>query len=158
MVCAVVGCDSPAQAKGYCWMHFGRWRRNGDPLASGKHGGHNKGIARPAEANVPDPAPLRAVRLQLQASREDGAPFARAWREAVGGSLLIDETWADALGQTRDAWRSAYCRTGEVFRLDVLCLEPEARQLRRSAPPLTLTGARHDGPSELELVVLPWCN
>ena len=44
MVCAVAGCDSPAQQKQMCWVHFGRWRRNGDPLVGGQHGGSRSPI------------------------------------------------------------------------------------------------------------------
>jgi len=39
VACAVAGCDEPARAKGLCWQHYGRLRRNGDLLASGQHGG-----------------------------------------------------------------------------------------------------------------------
>lgn len=33
--CTVDGCADVAQAKGMCWSHYHRWRRHGDPLASG---------------------------------------------------------------------------------------------------------------------------
>jgi len=151
VLCAAAGCDSPAKSKGYCWMHFGRFRRNGDPLASGKHGGHNKGIGPPV--NVPDPAPLQAVRVKLQASRSAGVPFAEAWRDAIAG---LDE-WSDALEQTRKAWRSAYNldRTDRQ-PFDALRLEP--KDIRRSGPPVVAFGQRHDGPCELEPLIVPWCN
>ena len=141
-------------------MHFGRFRRNGDPLASGKHGGHNKGIGPPVI--VPDPAPLQAVRVKLQASREDGVPFSTAWREAIAGldETGLDETWSDALKQTRKAWRSAYNLERTARQpFDALRLEQlEASDMRRSGPPVVLYGARHDGPCELEPLIVPWCN
>lgn len=31
MTCAVDGCDRPSRARGWCGMHWQRWRRNGDP-------------------------------------------------------------------------------------------------------------------------------
>jgi 5-methylcytosine-specific restriction endonuclease McrA len=32
--CTIDDCDKEAKApKGWCWLHYGRWRRNGDPLA-----------------------------------------------------------------------------------------------------------------------------
>jgi len=152
MVCAVAGCDSPAQQKAMCWMHFGRWRRNGDPLAKGKRD-HSTGVAKLQEA--PDPAPLHAVRLSLEASRLAGVPFPAAWREATAA---VPAEWTDALLATECGWRAAYLRTGEVFPLDALRFEPEAGKIRHSAPPVISTDARHDRPSALERVVVPWCN
>lgn len=34
--CAVEGCEQPAQTRGWCGMHYARWRRNGNPEKS-KH-------------------------------------------------------------------------------------------------------------------------
>lgn len=31
-ICSVDTCDKPVRQQGFCSMHFGRWRRNGDPL------------------------------------------------------------------------------------------------------------------------------
>ncbi|TGP24699.1 hypothetical protein EN827_30835 [Mesorhizobium sp. M1D.F.Ca.ET.184.01.1.1] len=31
--CAIDGCAKPARGRGWCLAHYGRWRRNGDPLA-----------------------------------------------------------------------------------------------------------------------------
>jgi len=153
MLCFVAGCDSDAKSKGVCWQHYGRWRRNGDPLASGQHGGSRTAGA--GALNVPDPAPLQAFRLELEASRAAGAPFAPAWREATAAA---PDEWSEALAATRSAWRSGYLRTGRTFPLEALRLEPEASDMRRSAPPVTVYGARHDGPCELEPLVVPWCN
>lgn len=39
--CAVEGCDRPGvAARGYCSLHYQRWRRHGDPegIASNPHG------------------------------------------------------------------------------------------------------------------------
>ena len=32
MTCAVGGCDRPARSRGWCNMHFQRWKRTGDPV------------------------------------------------------------------------------------------------------------------------------
>lgn len=34
MRCAVPGCARPYAAKGYCHLHYNRWRRHGDPLTA----------------------------------------------------------------------------------------------------------------------------
>lgn len=31
-ICSVEGCDLPHDARGWCRVHYGRWRRHGDPL------------------------------------------------------------------------------------------------------------------------------
>lgn len=31
-LCTVEGCDREARARGWCMMHYDRWRKNGDPL------------------------------------------------------------------------------------------------------------------------------
>lgn len=35
MSCSVVGCDRPAKARGWCHLHYRRWREHGDPLTVG---------------------------------------------------------------------------------------------------------------------------
>lgn len=30
-VCTIEGCGKPLEARGWCRLHYGRWRRNGDP-------------------------------------------------------------------------------------------------------------------------------
>jgi len=166
MACAVTGCEDPAKSNGMCWRHYGRWRRNGDPLGRGQHGGHNKGRARPPSANVPDSEPLRVLRSELQQRRAQGVAFAEAWQSAVAIALdglpdLDLAGWREVLAGHRAIWQAAYERQ-PLDALDALQAlderdEPEPDH-RRSAPPLVLTGARHDGASELEPVVVPWCS
>lgn len=43
--CSVVGCDADAKCKGWCWLHFGRWRRNGDPELRLRHDNAGKACA-----------------------------------------------------------------------------------------------------------------
>jgi len=104
---------------------------------------------------VADPAALRAVRLSLEASRANGVSFPAAWREATSD---VPAEWSDALHETERAWRAAYLRTDDVFPLDALRFEPETGGIRRSAPPVISTDARHDRPSKLDRVEVPWCN
>jgi hypothetical protein len=33
--CTIPGCPNPSNARQLCTMHYGRWRRHGDPLAGG---------------------------------------------------------------------------------------------------------------------------
>ena len=32
-ICIIDGCDNATAARGWCWKHYGRWRRHGDPFA-----------------------------------------------------------------------------------------------------------------------------
>lgn len=32
-ICSIPDCDKPAKQKGWCWSHYARWHRHGDPLA-----------------------------------------------------------------------------------------------------------------------------
>jgi hypothetical protein len=152
-VCAIQGCTDGAQAKGLCWMHYGRQRRNGDPLASGQHGGRRDEQVRPGVP--PDPAPLVALRLELQRTRADDRPFAVAWREALATVPAGD--WTAVLNKHRAVWRAAYYRAGPAFALSAL--EEAWRPGGRSGAPVVLTGQRHDaGRGTLEPVEVPWCN
>lgn len=41
-VCAISGCNRPPQGRGWCKMHWKRWKSNGDPTKTRPSGGHNK--------------------------------------------------------------------------------------------------------------------
>ena len=34
--CSIEGCQGQSVARGWCWAHYARWRRHGNPLAGGK--------------------------------------------------------------------------------------------------------------------------
>ena len=36
--CSVADCSRPHEARGYCAMHYKRWKKHGDPLVLGQHG------------------------------------------------------------------------------------------------------------------------
>lgn len=36
--CSIAGCGKPRACRGWCWTHYDRWRRNGDPLTLGPRG------------------------------------------------------------------------------------------------------------------------
>lgn len=37
-VCSIESCGSPAQSRGWCSKHYGRWRKHGDPLVNQRPG------------------------------------------------------------------------------------------------------------------------
>lgn len=43
-ICSIDGCEKTARRRGWCEMHYGRWRRHGDPLAG------NRRFSNPAES------------------------------------------------------------------------------------------------------------
>src|SRR4051794_27955242 len=85
-LCTVADCSSDAKTKGLCWAHFGRLRRNGDPLASGQHGGRRE--VGPS-TNVPDPGPARVLREALERQRAIGNSFRWAWSTALTPALQV---------------------------------------------------------------------
>lgn len=70
--CAINGCPNPVKARGWCGMHYIRWRRHGDPTTT--------------TTTTPPPAwidPLtdddyRALRASVEADAQKLLPFA-AW-------------------------------------------------------------------------------
>ena len=50
--CCILGCDQPAHARGWCFMHYRRWRLHGDPMLGGyrdkatRHGDPAKFLAK----------------------------------------------------------------------------------------------------------------
>lgn len=37
--CSIDGCGKPARHRGWCWSHYARWKRNGDPSGMGTRNG-----------------------------------------------------------------------------------------------------------------------
>jgi len=165
-LCAVPDCDSKAEAKSLCWLHFGRLRRNGDPLASGQHGGRRSEIG--PQANVPDPGPARVLREALERQRLLGNNFRWACSTALMPALQVagpERTgWFEVFHAHRNEWRLAFLNlpTERPFPVGALGpvmddRDPHPHE-RRSGPPLVLSGARHDAPGQLEPVAVPWCS
>jgi hypothetical protein len=87
--CTVAGCTRPLAAKGYCHLHYNRWRRHGDPLV--------------AQRMCPRSATV-AERLTLALDRSGGPescwPFTGAvnWtgygRMSVAGQTKAVHVWA----------------------------------------------------------------
>lgn len=141
-----------------CWRHFGRWRRQGDPLATGQHGGR-----RDEQQEAPDPGPLLVLRLELERARSHDCSFTVAWTTAIavatdGLPERLRDEWAAVLEAHRAVWRAAYCRDPEGRPFELAPPEETWRPHARTAPPLVLSGARHDAPGTLEPVEVPWCN
>lgn len=40
--CKIEGCDKPRAGRGWCDMHWKRWKKHGDPLVTSPRGGHNR--------------------------------------------------------------------------------------------------------------------
>jgi hypothetical protein len=36
-MCSIDGCEKPVAGRGWCWMHYERWLRHGDPLIVLQH-------------------------------------------------------------------------------------------------------------------------
>lgn len=34
--CSIADCDKPAKQRGWCWAHYSRWHRHGDPLVASR--------------------------------------------------------------------------------------------------------------------------
>jgi hypothetical protein len=175
--CTIDECTKPARGRGWCEAHYARYRRHGDPLG----GRWTDAIPPGAEVDVPvdplaacqpvdtpDPRPVRVLRSELERSRALDASFALAWSNAVATALAsLDRTlaaeWRSALAETRSAWRSAYFHEAPKVSwrrslLDVVDDGDDFFSYRRSAPRVITTDTRHDGPSKLEAVVVPWCS
>jgi hypothetical protein len=161
--CSIDGCSKPVHAKGWCSMHFGRARRNGDPLKMGQHGGH----APPASSEPPDPAPARALRLALEQQRRIGNSFDWAWSTARAVAMQVAgperTSWWMVFAETQDVWRSAYAGKPDermalfaALGFDVDDRDPWLPH-RRSAPEPSFRDPRRDGPSRLEPASVPWC-
>ena len=53
MVCSIPDCDAESRAKGFCWKHYMRLRRTGDPIMTKKSGrpSGRRAAAAPAGGN-----------------------------------------------------------------------------------------------------------
>jgi hypothetical protein len=164
--CEVPSCSGAAQAKGLCRTHCGRLRRNGDLTASGQHGGHNRGQGRQQKA--PDPGPVRLLHDELLKARARRASFAclvgshdppprlaRRWERYE---------WSDVLCAHKKIWKAAYEGRELPSLYPFATLRPSwddveawAVMAPRDGTAVITTGARHDGPSQLDPVEVPWC-
>ncbi len=82
-MCAVEGCEEPRQARGFCRMHYGRWRYSGDPGPPGR-----KNFPAPGECTIEGcgAAPKAKGLCELHWNRwyRHGDPEAQPFRPRVG--------------------------------------------------------------------------
>jgi hypothetical protein len=86
--CAVARCERPRKIRGWCWPHYQRWRRWGDPEATA--------IRTWSPAKLPlDPLLefLKGRQLPHSVLQE---PYPNAYRQ-IGRSRLISEADADRI-------------------------------------------------------------
>jgi hypothetical protein len=163
--CSVPECDAVRVAYGFCNLHAGRFRRHGDPLIRGGHGGRRDSTIGPSE-NVPDPEPVKKLSRELRHEQLRQTDFRLAWPRCVEVALRgLEEdeaaSWRTVLTETSGEWRSAYDRDGPPRSISALGLRVDddtSTSVRRSAPPVISHGARADaegtlGPAD----ALPWC-
>lgn len=43
-ICSIPDCDKPCKARGWCWPHYQRWRKHGDPEGGGPSLPHGKAL------------------------------------------------------------------------------------------------------------------
>lgn len=51
--CSIEGCEDEVLARGWCGLHYRRWKRYGDPLACGFRDPASKKIAALSDADLP---------------------------------------------------------------------------------------------------------
>lgn len=52
--CSIEGCNYKTVARGWCKIHYARWRRYGDPLTFRGNGGKNNGMYKDGRVNHPE--------------------------------------------------------------------------------------------------------
>lgn len=124
--CCVVGCDKPGSLRGWCVMHYTRWRRFGDPEAqvrsrSEKYGGPciAEGCNKPAHAHRYCPA-------HYQRWRKYGDPLGQAKaRPAKTIKELRREAYLGLPGGTTSpsGYRYRTARRGERYAEHRLVME-----------------------------------
>jgi hypothetical protein len=66
MKCAVDGCEKHVAQRVWCWAHYSRWRRHGDPLAGGTPKGALQKFIRDAISYTGDQCLLWPFQLHAQ--------------------------------------------------------------------------------------------
>lgn len=102
--CSVEGCPEPVIARGWCYRHYDRWRKHGDPLA-GPRFRARRGSQIGAVCSVegcPDPVLSRGwCRKHYQRWRKDGDPLTVQSKGQGRGMPAAERFWS-AVKRTED--------------------------------------------------------
>lgn len=93
-LCSVPGCNKPHSSRGYCDMHYARWRRTGDPNIVRPHVSgprpERRGI-KPAHAGKPLPPAWRANISRAQKGRKISPEQIERHRQTMTGRTETPE-------------------------------------------------------------------
>lgn len=80
MQCSVKGCEKPSKQKGWCWGHYTRWRKYGDPEISKR--------ATP-DANPPETCTIDGCQMPNLAKGLCSKHYSRVYRHSDADTLKI---------------------------------------------------------------------
>ena len=141
--CSIDGCEKEHVARGFCSMHWQRWREHGDPL------GGNERFATPEEAFLARTEPLLWSGCVVWTGGVDGGGYGRL---RVNGRMVSAHRWA---------WEREHGPIPDGMFIDHTCWErscvnPEHLRLAtRSQNNAYLSGARSGRKHDLPRGVTP---
>ena len=123
MKCSIEGCPKPARTRTWCPMHYGRWRRNGDPLVAKRY------------ASSPDEA------LEIRGERQGEC---LVWTGAVDGdgygSVSVN---GRIVGVHRYAYEREHGKLPTDIDVDHRCHNPACFELKHLRPATRAQNASH---------------